>query len=49
MEANPMYRSGGFLWFGVAFLVIFLGYLLWIRRYFTAPPAEEMLPPALPQ
>jgi hypothetical protein len=36
MEANPMYRSGGFLWFGVAFLLIFLGYLLWIRRYFTS-------------
>jgi len=37
MNANPAYRSGVVLYSSVGTLVIFLGYLVWIRRYFLQP------------
>ena len=36
MQNTGLYRSGGILWLGMAFLVLFLGYLIWIKRYFSA-------------
>lgn len=36
MSANPVFRSGTMLWWSLAFAVLFLGYLIWIKRYFAA-------------
>ncbi|MGA9980528.1 MAG: hypothetical protein WBQ08_18050 [Candidatus Sulfotelmatobacter sp.] len=36
MSANPALRSGMMLWWTLAFMVLFLGYLIWIKRYFAA-------------
>lgn len=38
MSENPMFRSHLILWWSVGFLVAFLGYMLWIKRYFRLPP-----------
>ena len=37
MSANPVFRSGTMLWWSLAFAVLFLGYLIWIKRYFAVP------------
>lgn len=39
MSANPGFRSGVYLYWGLGFSVIFLGYMLWIKRYFTVAVA----------
>jgi hypothetical protein len=37
MRSNPAFRTGlGMLWWGLILIVIFLGYLVWIKRYFRA-------------
>jgi hypothetical protein len=52
MNANPGIRSGVYLYWGLMFSVLFLGYMFWIRRYFKAPnlrnpvQAEPSLPAA---
>jgi hypothetical protein len=52
IQNSPMYRSGGVLWFGLVFMLLFLGYVIWIKRYFgtpdTAQPSSPMSyePPA---
>jgi hypothetical protein len=38
------------LWWTVGYMVVFLGYLLWLKRYFVAtpiaaPPGPEISPP----
>jgi hypothetical protein len=38
MQANPGLRSGVFLYWGLLFCVLFLGYMIWIKRYFR--PAD---------
>jgi hypothetical protein len=52
MSANPAFRRGAMmLWWSVAFLVLFIGYMLWIKRYFrraAAPTAAEPEMPCLP-
>ena len=51
MNANPTFHRGGFLWFGVAISVIFVGYFLWTKRYFPGSAeteqANDPLPPPL--
>ena len=37
MSANPGFHSGVYLYLGLGFSVIFLGYMIWIKRYFAAP------------
>lgn len=37
MSANPGIHSGVYLYWGLGFSVIFLGYMIWIKRYFAAP------------
>jgi hypothetical protein len=41
LQSNPMYRSGGFLWFAIFAMLIFLGYLIWVKRYFVDEPAPQ--------
>jgi hypothetical protein len=37
MRESPMFRSHLILWWSVGFLLAFLGYMVWIRRYFRLP------------
>jgi hypothetical protein len=39
MSSNPAMRSGVFLWWSLAFTVIFMGYMIWIKRYFRLAAA----------
>jgi uncharacterized membrane protein len=48
MSANPVIRSRVFLWWSLAFSVIFLGYMIWIRRYFKPPGAAAEAAPSGP-
>jgi hypothetical protein len=42
MSANPTFRTG-MLWWGLAVGLVFLGYMIWIKRYFEASaPAPDM-------
>ena len=45
ISASPALRTGVFLWWGLAFSVLFLGYMIWIKRYFARPPATGGLEP----
>ncbi len=47
INENPMFRSHLILWLGVGFLLAFIGYMLWIKRYFR-PLAEPAVPAAAP-
>jgi hypothetical protein len=40
MSSSATFRSGAFLWWGFAFILLFLGYLLWTKRYFTVRQPE---------
>ena len=45
LQSSPFLRSHVILWWSLLSLVIFFGYLLWLKRYFKAPvPAAETLP-----
>jgi hypothetical protein len=46
LNSNPMLRGHVFLWWGLLSMLLFLGYLLWLKRYFTATPSTD--PEALP-
>jgi uncharacterized membrane protein len=48
MRSNPMFRGGAFLWWSFAFMVIYMGFLLWLKRYFrpAAPPGYTGFDPA---
>ena len=37
MSTNPMVRPGLMIWSTLVFMVIYLGYLIWIKRYFNQP------------
>jgi hypothetical protein len=46
LNSSPMFHSRIILWWGVIFMVVFFGYLLWLKRYFktpTVPPQAEAL------
>jgi len=44
MGSNPLFMSGAILWWSLGFVLVFLGYVIWLRRYFQASAA-----PASPQ
>ena len=46
LSSNPMVRGHIFLWWSLISVLLFFGYLVWLKRYFKAPaPATpEMLP-----
>jgi hypothetical protein len=49
MSASPALRSGSMmLWWSLAFTVFFLGYLIWIKRYFAAPARPAAVEPGTP-
>lgn len=49
LSANPAMRSHVFLWWGLAFSLLFLGYLIWIKRYFVGPVSPAIgAEPSLP-
>jgi hypothetical protein len=37
MASNPIFRSGVVLWWSLAFTLLFLGYVVWLKRYFRSP------------
>jgi hypothetical protein len=41
LNSNPMFHSHIILWWSLMSLVIFFGYLLWLKRYFKTPAARE--------
>jgi len=41
MQSSPLLRSHVILWWSLVSLVIFFGYLLWVKRYFKIPPAPS--------
>ena len=41
LQSSPFFRSHAILWWSLLSLVIFFGYLLWVKRYFKAPPAAS--------
>jgi hypothetical protein len=46
LNSSPMFRGHVVLWWGLMSMVLFLGYLLWLRRYFkTPPPAQQAARP----
>ena len=47
LNSSPIFHSRIILWWSVVFMLVFLGYLLWLKRYFktpAAPPQAEALP-----
>ncbi len=46
MNQSPMFRSHLILWWSTGFLLAFLGYLLWIKRYFRATADANVTAPA---
>ncbi len=41
MNSNPMFRGHIILWWSLFSLILFFGYLLWLKRYFKAPTAPQ--------
>jgi predicted secreted protein len=37
MGNTPMFRSHAFLWVSLVFMVLYLGFLIWLKRYFRRP------------
>jgi uncharacterized membrane protein len=37
LSMNPMFRGNAILWWSMTFMVLYLGFLLWLKRYFRAP------------
>jgi hypothetical protein len=35
LNSNPITHSKAFLWFGLAYSLVFLGYLIWLKKYFN--------------
>jgi hypothetical protein len=47
LNSSPLFRSRVVLWWGVILMMMFFGYLLWLKRYFKTPPTAtpvETLP-----
>lgn len=49
MSTNPAFRSGTImLWWSVVFMVLFFGYMIWIKRYFRDPASPSAMEPEGP-
>ena len=46
MNASPMFRGHIILWWSLFSMILFFGYLLWLKRYFKSPatPQPDPLP-----
>ncbi len=38
MSDNPMFHGHLMLWWSLLFLLLYLGYMVWVKRYFVTPP-----------
>lgn len=47
LSSSPFFRSHVFLWWSLVSSVLFFGYLLWLKRYFTITTSPQQ-PEALP-
>jgi hypothetical protein len=49
LNSNPMLRGHVLLWWSLLSMVIFFGYLLWLKRYFITPSSASAaaLPPQI--
>ena len=55
VQRNPMFRSGGLLWMTPVIMLFYLGFLIWLKRYFgpvkppsygaSASPQPAVIPP----
>ena len=48
MSANPIFHGMTLLWWILASMVLFLGYILWIKRYFRGAAAPGAMEPEMP-
>jgi len=50
MRGNPMFRGGFLMWWTMAFLLLYFGFLLWLKRYFrpATPPSYTEISAELP-
>ena len=44
LQSSPILRGHVVLWWSLISLVVFFGYLLWIKRYFKTPPEPQSEP-----
>jgi len=47
LNSSPFFRGHVILWWSAIFMLVFFGYLLWLKRYFktpASPPHTEALP-----
>lgn len=42
LNSNPMFRGHIILWWGLMSMLLFFGYLLWLKRYFKAPTSAPV-------
>jgi uncharacterized membrane protein len=48
MSANPAFRSGTLmLWWSVVLMILFLGYMIWIKRFFRGPAESGPVKPEM--
>lgn len=40
MGSSPIFRSGVILWWSLAFMLLFLGYVVWLKKYFRSPRVQ---------
>jgi hypothetical protein len=49
MRGNPMFRSGFLMWWTLVFLLLYFGFVLWLKRYFRpAPPSYTQMSDSMP-
>jgi len=41
LNSNPMFRGHVLLWWGLISMLLFFGYLLWLKRYFKPPAPTQ--------
>jgi hypothetical protein len=42
MQNNPMLRPGNIMWWSLLAMVAYIGFLVWLKRYFHAAPPQEI-------
>ncbi len=41
LNSSPLFRNRVFLWWGIILMMVFFGYLVWLKRYFKTPDAPS--------
>ena len=42
LNSSPIFRGHVVLWWSLISMILFFGYLLWLKRYFKSPPSKEV-------